>query len=347
MEHFIGLDVSQKVTHLCIVDNKGSTVWQGKCVSTPEAIAETIRSQTSHAVRIGLESGPLSTWHWHALRSMELPVVCLDARHAQATLSLQVNKTDRNDAQGLAQIVRMGWYREVSVKSMESHAARAMIGVRSQLVGMRTNVVNQIRGVLKTFGVVMGKGNGPAFEQQVREIAAGAGILGDTLLALLAVLRNLSEQLKVLDRRASQFGKANAACRHLMSIPGVGTLTALAFVTAVDDPARFRKSRNVGAYLGLTPRRYQSGEMDVTGYISKCGDPLVRAYLYEAATVLLTRVEKWSALKAWGLRLAKRVGMKKAKVAVARKLAVIMHRMWVTGEEFHWSNTAPAEAAAA
>jgi transposase len=166
------------------------------------------------------------------------------------------------------------------------------------------------------------------------------------LRALLVVLRSLSEQLKVLNRRASNFGKENAVCRHLMGTPGVGTLTAVAYVTTVDDLARFKKSRTVGAYVGLTPRRYQSGEKDVTDRISRCGDPLLRAYLYAAASVLLTRTAKWSALKVWGLRLARRVGMKKAKVAVARKLAVILHRMWVTGEEFRWSDTETAAAAA-
>jgi len=348
MEQYVGLDVSQKITHLCIVASDGKVVWRGQCASTPEDIARTIKARAPQVVRIGLESGPLSTWHWHALTTMGLPVVCLDARHAQAALSLQVNKTDRNDAEGLAQIVRMGWYREVSVKSMESHTVRAMLGVRAQLIGMRTNVMNQIRGTLKTFGVVLGKEKGStrAFEQQVQVIARRGGLLGDLLQTLLAVLRNLKQQLLTLDRRASTFSKQQAACRHLMTVPGVGVLTAIAFVTAVDNPARFRKSRSVGAYLGLTPRQYQSGEKDVTGHISRCGDPLVRSYLYEAASVLLTRVGRWSALKAWGLRLAKRVGMKKARVAVARKLAVILHRMWITGEEFHWSNATVVEAAA-
>jgi transposase len=215
-------------------------------------------------------------------------------------------------------------------------------------IGMRTNAMNQIRGILKTFGVVLGKGKGSgrAFEQQVQQIARRGGVLGDTLRALLTVRRSLGEQILMLDRRVSAFSKDNAACRHLMTAPGVGMLTAIAVVTAVDDPARFRRSRSVGAYFGLTPKRYQSGEKDVTGRISLCGDPLVRSYLYEAANVLLARTGKWSALKTWGLRLAKRSGMKKAKVAVARKLAVILHRMWVTGEAFRWSNSETAVATA-
>ena len=348
MEQYVGLDVSQQTTHLCVIDNNGKTVWRGQCASTPEAIATAIATKAPQVVRVGLESGPLSTWHWHGLKAMGLPIVCLDARHAQTALSLQVNKTDKNDAEGLAQLVRMGWYREVGVKSLASHTARAMLGVRAQLVGMRTNVMNQLRGTLKTFGIVLGKGKGRgrAFEQQVQQIAQRGGLLGDTLQALLAVRRSLGEQFLILDRRVSTFSKANSACRQLMTAPGIGVLTAIAVVTAVDDPAKFKRSRSVGAYFGLTPKRYQSGEKDVTGHISRCGDPLVRSYLYEAANVLLARTGKGSALKIWGLRLARRAGMKKAKVAVARKLAVILHRMWATGEAFRWSNPEPAVAAA-
>jgi transposase len=338
MDQFVGLDVSQEVTHLCVVDSNGKTVWQGKCSSTPEAIAAAITSKAPKATRIGLESGMLSTWHWHALNEMDLPVVCLDARHAKAALNMQVNKTDKNDALGLAQIVRTGWYREVKVKSMDSHTVRSMLGTRAQLVGMRTDIRNQIRGVLKTFGIVLGKSRGPLLEKQVQDLAKGDGMLSQALRALLSVLRSVSEQVLKLDRIAARHAKDDKICRHLMTVPGIGSLTAAAFVTAVDDPEKFRKSKSVGAFLGLTPRRYQSGETDTNGRISKCGDELARTYLYEAATSLLTKVQKFSALKAWGLRIAKRAGMKKARVAVARKLAVIMHQMWLTGEEFRWSN---------
>lgn len=347
MEQFVGLDVSQEATHLCVIDSKGKTVWQGQCDSTPEALAKAIHAKAPKAAKIGLESGPLSTWHWHALKGMGLPVVCLDARHAQATLSLQVNKTDKNDALGLAQIVRMGWYREVGVKSLDSHATRSMLGARAQLVGMRTDVINQIRGTLKTFGIVLGKGKGTgrAFERRVDDLSRDDSMVSQALRALLAVLHSLGEQVLSLDRCARRFARENPVCRHLTTAPGVGALTVAAFVTTVDDPARFRKSRSVGAYLGCTPRRFQSGKRDIVGRISKCGDSLARSYLFEAAGIVLTRVKKWSPLKAWGLRLAKRSGMKKAKVAVARKLAVILHRMWVTGEEFRWSNVTAAKAA--
>jgi transposase len=345
MDQFVGLDVSQEMTHLCVIGGDGKVVWQGKCFSTPEEIAGTIRSKAPDIVRIGLESGPLSTWHWHALKAMGLPVVCLDSRHAQATMSGQVNKTDKNDAYGLAQIVKAGWYREVGVKSLDSHEVRSMLGARAQLVGMRVEVTNQIRGILKTFGTVLSRRTGEPFERLVDE-ACGANdsMLSQTVQSMLCVYSCLKEQIRQLDRCLLTRARESAVCRQLMAVPGVGVLTALAFVTAVDDPSKFKKSRSVGAYFGLTPRCYQSGEIDQNRGISKCGDGLVRTYLFEAAGTLLTRVEKWSALRAWGLRLAKRSGLKKAKIAVARKLAVIMHRMWVDGASFRWSATEPAAA---
>lgn len=346
MEQYVGLDVSQENTHVCVVDGQGKTLWQGKCDSTPGAIAATVRERAPGAARIGLESGSLSTWHWRELTTMGLPAICIDARHAKQALGMQMNKTDRNDALGLAQIMRTGWYRQVIVKSTESHQLRALLKARWQLVSMRVGISNQMRGLLKTSGIILGK-TGRSLDKRVMEAAtADGGLLGETLLALLKVGQSLKEQLAKLDRKILRHTRDDRMCRHLMTIPGVGPLTALAFVTGVDDAARFGKSKNVGAYFGLTPRRQQSGEVDYNGRISKCGDSLVRSYLFEAAGVLLFRVNKWCTLRAWGLRLAKRSGVNKARVAVARKLAVIMHRMMLTGEEFRWS-AAPADQAAA
>jgi len=340
MKHFVGLDVSQDLTHICIVDSDGKTKWQGKCKSTPEEIAETVKARGLDIERIGLETGPLSNWHWRELTNMDLPVVCMDARHVNGILKLRkINKTDKNDAQGLAQIVRTGFYQEVSIKSPDSHTVRAMLGVRSQVVGMRVKTTNQIRGILKNFGIVLKKGSGKSFKERVIAISEGPGLLNETLRALLAVMESLEVQIEVLDRKAHNFAKGNKTCRTLMTIPGVGAITATAFVTSVEDPARFKRSLDVGAYFGLSPKRYQSGERDVNTRISRWGDGLVRSYLYEAANALLLRGEQWSSLKAWGIRIAKRSGINKAKVAVARKLAVIMHRMWVDGTEFRWSNS--------
>jgi transposase len=337
MEQFVGLDVSQKLTHVCVVEQKGTVVWRGTCLSTPEDIAITIRTRAPEVVKIGLETGPLAIWHWHALQEMGLPIICIDAKHAKAALRMQINKTDKNDAEGLAQIMRTGWYREVGVKSLDNHKVRAVLGARAQMVGMQTDLKNQVRGLLKVFGTVLKRDRHQSFEQQVIAASHGNGLLDVAVRSLLEALKTIREQVEQLDRLIIEQAKQDAMCRHLMSIPGVGVLTALAFMTAIEDPERFRKSRNVGAYLGLTPKRYQSGEIDRGGRISKCGDALARTYLYEAANSLLTVCKKWSALKVWGMRLAKRRGLHKARIAVARKLAVIMHQMWTTGEEFRWS----------
>ena len=337
MEHYVGLDVSLETTFISVVDGQGKEVWKGKTKSIPEAIAKVIGSKAPHAVKVGFETGPLSTWHWHELKTLGLPVVCLDARHAKAALSMQVNKTDANDAHGLAQIVRTGWGREVQVKSIESHLANSLLKSRSLLVDMRTKLTNHLRGLLKTFGIVLGKARGKAYEVRVKEVTAGKVELYQIVNAILGAWRTICEQIETLDRNIRQAVRDNEACRLLMTVPGVGPITAMAYCAVIEDPGRFAKSSSVGAYLGLTPRRYQSGEVDRNGRISKCGDAMLRSYLYEAANVILNRVGKWSKLKAWGVKLAKRVGNKKAKVAVARKLAVIMHRMWVDKSAFRWS----------
>ena len=342
MQQYVGLDVSLEQTAICVIDGAGTPVWQGRCDSTPEAIAAVLRARAPGAVRIGLEAGPLSSWLWHELHELGFPVVCLDARHAKAALSMQVNKTDKNDAAGLAQIVRTGWYREVRVKSFQSHALRGLLTSRAQLVRMRVDLANQIRGVLKPFGLVVGKGTGQPFETRVRERAAAVPSLQPVIEALLAAWRCIRDQLDVLDRLVLTTARENSAVHRLMSVPGVGAITALAFVSSIGDPSRFQRSSSVGAYLGLTPRRYQSGEVDRSGRISRCGDRLVRTYLFEAAGMLLNRVTKWSSLKAWGVRLAKRIGTKKATVALARKLAIVLLRMWKDEAPFRWTKEARA-----
>ena len=337
MEQYVGLDVSLKETSICVVDGSGEIVCETSVGTTPETIAKFIEKRAPSAVRVGLESGLLSTWLWHGLRALDVPVVCLDARHAASALKMQVNKTDRNDAAGLAQIVRTGWYREVEVKSLACHEVRAVLLARSRLVASRRDLENQMRGLLKPFGLLVGKVRGKGFEGRLRELIADTPAMAEVIDALLLARRTLCTQVARLDVRVRMLAQTITPCRRLMTVPGVGPITALAYVTVIDDPGRFRKGRSVGAYLGLTPRRYQSGEVDRAGRISKCGDGLVRTLLFEAAGVLLTRVQRMSPLKAWGLRLAKRIGAKKAKVAVARKLAVILHCMWTDGTDFWWT----------
>ena len=342
---YVGLDVSLKETSICVIDDVGKIVWRGRTDTTPEAIASAVKQHAPHAVRIGLESGQLSTWLFHELKAVGLPVICVDARHAKAALSLKVSKTDANDALGLAQIMRVGWYREVSVKGLDCQAVRTLLVVRAQLVSQVTTLKNCVRGVLKTFGLVLPKGLRSQFPGRVRAAIDGHPVLGAIIEPTLLVLEATRAQLIVYDRAIIQRARSDDTARQLMSAPGVGTVVALAYMTGVEDPARFKRSSSVAAYFGMTPRRYQSGEVDRAGRISKCGDGMVRGLLFEAAKVLLSRSARPSALKTWGEALGKRIGAKKATMAVARKLAVILHRMWITGTTFQWNAEAASLAA--
>lgn len=339
-EHYVGLDVSLETTSICVIDSKGAVIWRGKCASEPEAITVAIHQHAPAAVRVGLETGQISNWLTLGLRRRQVPVVCLDARHAKAALSLQLNKTDANDALGLAQIVRAGWYREVAVKSMDAHTLRLLLVARAQLVSQRQAIANTLRGLLKTFGLRIARCSKGLFAPRIREAADGNYALLAVVEPLLAAWQALREQIAVLDAQILARAKADKIARRLMTVPGVGVVVALAYTAVIDDPTRFRRSSSVGAYLGMTPKRYQSGEEDWSGHISRCGDGLLRAYLFEAATVLLCRHPRDCALKAWGLTLAKRIGMRRAKVAVARKMAVLLHTLWRNGQEFMWT-TAP------
>ena len=342
---YVGLDVSLKETSICVIDEAGAIAWRGKVDSTPEAIAMAVEQHAPHAVRIGLESGQLSSWLFRALKDAGLPVICVDARHAKAALSLKVNKTDANDALGLAQIMRVGWYREVTVKGLDCQAVRALLVARAQIVSQITTLKNCVRGILKTFGRVLPKGLRSQFPGRVRAAIEGHPVIEAIIEPMLQVLEATRAQLRVYDRAVIHRARGDDTARRLMSAPGVGTVVALAYITGVEDPARFKRSSSVAAYFGMTPRRYQSGEVDRAGRISKCGDGMVRGLLFEAAKVLLSRSARPSALKIWGEAVSKRVGAKKATMAVARKLAVILHRMWISGTTFQWSAEAASPAA--
>ena len=334
-EHYVGLDVSLKLTAICIVDRTGKIQREGVVHSDPEAIAAFIKSNAPHVARIGLEAGATSTWLWTELNKMGLPVICIDARHAKAALKMQINKSDRNDAVGIARIMQCGWYKEVRVKDLDSHAVKALLVSRALLVKIKRDLENQIRGLLKNLGLVIGSAKMNAFALRAAELIENRPELAVAVTPLLTARVAIEQQIADLDRKVMKLARSNAQVRQFMTAPGIGPVTALCFLATIDDPTRFKRSRSVGAYVGLTTRRYASGEIDWTGRISKC--EMLRGYLFEAANVLLTRVAKWSALKAWGIRLAKRSGLRKAKVAVARKLAVILHRMWIDGTEFRWS----------
>jgi len=338
MESYVGLDVSLKRTSICVVDRTGKVLCEGTVNSTPEAIVEFVKSKAAGAVRIGLETGPTSTWLWTEIKALGLPVICIDARHAKAVLKMQINKSDRNDAFGIARIMQCGWYKEVRVKGLDSHAIKAVLVSRALLVKIKRDLENQIRGLLKNLGLVIGQAKMNVFVVRATELIEDRPELVAAVEPLLKVREGVEKQITDLDRKVMRLARNDVQVRRFVTAPGIGPITALCYLATIDDPTRFKRSRSVGAYVGLTSRRYASGEVDWTGRISKCGDPMLRSYLYEAAGVLLTRVAKWSVLKAWGMRIAKRSGLRKAKVAVARKLAVILHRMWVDGTEFKWSS---------
>jgi transposase len=338
MARFVGLDVSQKLTSVCIVDDTGRRIWRGQCACDPEQIARLISRHAGDAAGIGIETGPMTPWLVHELRARGLDVTCLDARHASAALKMQMNKTDQNDAEGLAQIMRTGWYRSVHVKSLDAHRARALLGARAQLVGMTTRLSNHIRGVLKTFGLLPGAVRGLPFDRRVETLLADRDDLASIVRPMLLAWRQLREQIAAFDKEVRALAKKDPICRRLMSVPGIGVVSVLAYVSTVEDPKRFARSRSVGAHMGLTPRQYQSGEIDRSGRISRCGDTLARTLMYEAAVVILTRVKRASNLKDWAQAIAKRSGPGKARVALARKLSVILHSIWRSGEAFAGPN---------
>jgi len=323
MKQYVGLDVSQKETSVCVVNETGQVLFEGKAKSDPGALTALLRKRAPHAERIGFETGAMASWLWHELRRVDLPVVCIDARHAHAALSVRMNKSDQNDARGLAELVRVGWYREVKVKSEESQRIRAILVARSRLVAIRRDIENQVRSLIKEYGLLFPRAIGLQFRNLVRELLGEGHQLLGVIEPLLSIHENICKQQGKFDDEVRQLARSDETTRRLMTVPGVGVVTALTFRHTIDDPSRFRSASTVGAYLGLTPRRNQSGETDINGKISRWGDRLLRTYLFEAATVLLYRTKKWSSLKAWGMKLAKRIGMRKAKVAIARKIGVI------------------------
>jgi transposase len=341
MEEYIGLDVSMKETVVSI-RRKGKRIWRGRCASDPNVIADLVRKRAPAAKRVVFETGPLSVWFYHVLCAEGLPAICIDARHAKAALDMAANKTDANDADGLAELAEVGFFREVRVKGFDSMLTRTLVMARTRLVRVTTELSNQIRGVMKTFGLVVPAGKGSTFEKNVRALLVDQNGLAPIVLPLLEAWRNLRIRAAELGRQLIAGARQSQACRVLMSIPGVGAITAMSFATAVEDPANFKKSRSVGAWLGLTTRRYQSGQVDYDGHISRRGDHHLRGLLYEAATVILTRSSADSTLRTWGVKLRERVGFKRAAVAVARKLAVMMHAMLKTGELFDRSTGAAA-----
>lgn len=342
MEHYAGIDVSLDSASVCVVDQTGAIVREGKVLSEPEALIGWFGGLGVSLGRIGLEAGPLSQWLYAGLAEAGLGVELLETRHVRAAFKAMPVKTDRNDARNSAQLMRLGWFRSVHCKSLPAQEVRALLAARSLLQGKLHDIEMSLRGILRGFGLKVGKTTRRTFAARVGELVCGQETLTIVAEALLASRAVLAEELAGLERQVRERARADERARLLMTTPGVGVIVALTFVAAIDDPGRFTSSKQVGAHFGLTPRKYQSGETDISGRISKIGDGSVRTALYEAANVILTRPVKGSRLKRWGLAVAKRAGRNKAKVALARKLAVVLHRMLADGRPFEAEPAKPA-----
>jgi transposase len=332
MDRFAGLDVSLATTTICVVDNGGEVLFETSVETDAVAIADALAEHRPGLV--GLEAGPMSEWLHDGLAARGFETVRLETRHVHAALKASRVKTDRRDALGIAQLLRMGWFRPVHVKTITAREQRVLLGAREMLVRRVRDLDNGVRGLLRGFGLRPPRHLRGRWSATVRELVLGHPTLLAAIEPLLAARDALAKQLEHLDRKVRDQARADPVCRRLMTVPGVGAIVALSYVTAIDDPSRFAQSRDVGSALGPTPSRYQSGETDRVGAITRAGDPRARVALVEAAHVMMTRVARWFPLKAWAMRVAARRGAKRAKVALARKLAVILHRLWVDGTDF-------------
>jgi transposase len=344
MERYAGIDVSLESSSVCVVEATGRVVREAKIASEPEALVGWFHQLGVELARIGLEAGPLSQWLCAGMRDAGLAVELLETRHVRDAFKAMPVKTDRKDARGIAHLMRLGWFRSVHCKSLPAQETRALLTARKLVQSKHHDTEMSLRGILRGFGLRVGKTSQRTFASRARELVAGHPTLLLVAEALLAARAALGEQLSKLEKRVRSLARDDRRVRRLMSAPGVGAVVALTFVAAIDYPARFRSSKAVGAHFGLTPKKYQSGETDVTGRISKIGDAGVRTMLYEAANVILTKPVKGSLLKSWAMRLAIRTGMRKAKVALARKLAVVLHRMLADDTEFLADKAATAAA---
>ena len=342
MDYYAGIDVSLECSSVAIVDATGKIVREGKVASDPAALIEWFSSLGLKMVRIGLEAGPLSQWLYAAMKEAGLAVELLETRHVRNAFKTMAVKTDRKDARGIAELMRVGWFRPVHCKSMGAQETRVILNARTLVQSKLHDIEASLRGMLRGFGLKVGPTTATRFGGRIKELVSEHPTLQIVAQSLLAVHEVLLREFKGFEKRVRIMARDDARAKLLMTTTGVGAVVSLTYASAIDDPGRFKKSKQVGAHFGLTQRKYQSGEIDITGRISKIGDKGVRTALYQSAHIILTKPVKGSALKSWALRLAKRVGMKKAKVALARKLAVIMHRMLVNGTPFNVSAGAAA-----
>lgn len=337
MKHYVGLDVSMKKTSICIVDECGNTVHEATISTDPHALADAIEQTGLRIKLVGFESGSLSHYLMEGFRERALNVVCIDARKMHSILSVKINKTDKNDARGIAKALRAGMFSVVHDKPKEAIDRGAVLSMRRCLVKQRTDIKNHIRGILKTYGIRLGSIGPEKFHERIKlHIDRLDPLVRETLEGLLDLFDAYNKKIFQVNQELLKISRKDKEVQRLMTVPGVGSIVALTYKAEIHNPHRFSNSRAVGAYLGMTPRQYSSGETSKQGGISRCGSKELRSLLNESGLVLLTRTKKWSKLKAWGLKLMRKKGIKKASLAVGRKLSVVMHRMLIEEKAFQY-----------
>jgi len=335
MRHYIGLDVSMKRTFICVVNEQGKVMHEGSEATDPHKIADYLSSFNLEEKVVGFESGSLTPYLLTGFKERGIEAICMDARKLSPILALKINKTDKNDARGIAEALRAGMYTRVHCKPEESVYRGILLTSRRALVEQQTHLKNTIRGMLKGYGIRLGAISAKKFTAAVmKRIETCDEIVILSVKCLMEAFDKLVEETGKIDQKMLEIASQDKEVQRLMTVPGIGPVTALTYKTEIFDATRFKESRTVGAYLGMTPTQYASGETQRQGKTSKCGPKELRFLLVEAGIVVLTRSKKWSRLKAWGLKIMRKKGLKKAAVAVGRKLAVIMHRMMVEGKEF-------------
>lgn len=335
MGYYVGLDVSMKETFICVMDKAGKIIKEGRSKTDPVEIADHLKKLKLDLTIAGIESGSLSQWLVDGLTKLSIPVICIDSRKMATIIALKVNKTDKNDARSIADAMRCEMYKRVSPKSKESLEMNTLIASRRLMVEQKVQLSNTIRGLLKTYGIRFGSCRENVFVKKVKELPLdGCSIAKEGIKRLLNCYEHLLEELEVTTKTIEEIAQKDEEIKRLMTIPGIGLITATSYKSEIDDPKRFKNARAVGAYLGMTPRQYSSGDTIKQGKISRCGSKEVRFLLNEAAAVVLSRSKQWSKLKAWGLKIQRKHGFKKGAMAVGRKLAVIMYRMLVDKTDF-------------
>jgi transposase len=333
MPHFVGLDYALETTSVCVLDERGQIACEGRVKSTPKEVVSFLRGQHRRYKSVGLESST-PVWFHAGLLKARLPAVRIETVQAHSVLKTRPNKTDRNDARGIAELMRLGAYRAVHERSPDCRRLRTLLSIRLLLRRKRTDIERSLVAALGEHGIVAPSRRSKEFAWHCRALVRGNSTLAPIVKLLLSVRAELQRGFTECDAEIARVATSDPVCRRLMTAPGVGPVCAVAFRAAVDDPSRFRRSRDVAAYFGLTPVTHQTGNTERRGQISKRGDGQMRRLLFLGAmSVMRSRVEA-SSLRAWAESVAARAGKKKATVALARRLAVILHRMWVDETEF-------------